>query len=117
MVVFCVAFWALWAPYHLWGAITAWGIAEAAYQAIGLFVLLQRMPFRFSFVPTYLAFLLVVGLSALAARYLAGLNLFTSATAWLVLVGGFFLAARYSWTEIRSLTRMVLPSRFSTAIF
>jgi O-antigen/teichoic acid export membrane protein len=112
MVVFCVAFWALWAPYHLWGAIGAWGIAEVAYQALGLFVLLRRMPFRFSFVPTYLAFLLVVGLSAVFAKYAGDRSPLVAGVAWLALVGGFFLAARYSWTEIRSLTRMVLPTRF-----
>jgi len=116
MAVFCTAFWCLWGSYHLWGAIAAWGISEVAYQALGLFILLRRMPFRFSFIPTYLAFLLIVGLWALAARYLAGLNLLISATAWLALVGGFFLAARYSWAEIRRLTMLVLPSRVSAAI-
>jgi O-antigen/teichoic acid export membrane protein len=112
MVVFCVAFWLLWAPYHLWGAIVAWGIAELSNQVIGLFLLLRRMPFRFSFVPTYLAFLLIVGLSAVFARYAQNKGLLISGATWLALVAGFFLAARYSWSEIRRLTLMVLPSRF-----
>jgi O-antigen/teichoic acid export membrane protein len=115
MVAFCTAFWLLWAPYRLWGAIAAWGIAEVAYQAIGLLVLLRRMPFRFSFVPTYIAFLSAVGL-AVFAGHLANQHLLVSAVVWLALIAAFFLAARYSWTEIRSLTRMVLPSRISAAI-
>jgi hypothetical protein len=116
MVVFCVVFWFLWSPYRLWGAIVAWGIAELSNQVIGLFLLLRRMPFRFSFVPTYLAFLLVVILSAVFARYSENKGLLISGVTWLALVGGFFLTARYSWSEIRRLTLMVLPSRFSAAI-
>jgi len=116
MVVFCVAFWLLWAPYHLWGAIAAWGIAEVAYQALGLLVLLRRMPFHFSFVPTYTAFLAAVALAALVAGYLGNRHLLVSGALWLTLVAGFFLAARYSRPEIRSLAHMVLPSRFSAAI-
>jgi len=116
MVVFCVAFWLLWSPYRLWGAILAWGIAELSNQLIGISLLLRRMPFRFSFVHTYLAFLLVVGLSAVFARYSGNESLLISGVIWLALVEGFFLAARYSWSEIRRLTLMVLPSRFSGAI-
>jgi O-antigen/teichoic acid export membrane protein len=116
MVVFCVTFWLLWAPYHLWGAIVAWGIAEVAYQGLGLLVLLRRMPFPFSFVPTYIAFLSIVGLAALFAAYLDGQNLLISAVVWLALVGGFFLVARYSWREIRRLTLMVMPSRVSAVV-
>jgi hypothetical protein len=116
MVVFCVAFGLLWAPYRLWGAIVAWGIAEVAYQGLGLLVLLGRMPFPFSFVPTYIAFLSIVGLAALSAAYLAGQNLLISAVVWLTLVGGFFLVARYSWSEIRRLTLMVLPSKITQIV-
>lgn len=116
MAVFCAAFWLLWAPYHLWGAIVAWGLAEMTYQILGLLVLMRRMPFSFSFVPTYIAFLAVVGLAALCAAYETGNNLLISAVVWLALVGGFFLAARYSWSEIRRLSLMVLPSRVSAAI-
>jgi len=116
MVVFCVAFWLLWAPYHLWGAIVAWGIAELSNQGLGLFLLLRRMPFRFLFVRTYLAFLLIVGLSAVFARYSGNANLLVSGVIWLALVEGFFLAARYSWSEIRRLTLMALPSQFSASI-
>jgi O-antigen/teichoic acid export membrane protein len=116
MVVYCVAFWLLWAPYHLWGAIVAWGIAEVAYQGLGLFVLLRRMPFRFSFAPTYLAFLLIVGLAAVFCKYFGNQGPLLSGTIWLALVAGFFLAARYSWSEVRRLTLMVLPSRVSAAI-
>jgi O-antigen/teichoic acid export membrane protein len=117
MVVFCVAFWLLWAPYHLWGAVVAWGIAEVANQGLALFVLLRRMPFPFSFVPTYIAFLSIVGLAALSAAYLAWQNLLISAVVWLALVGGFFLVARYSWSEIRALTLMVLPSKITQMVF
>ena len=116
LLVFCVAFWLLWAPYHLWGAIVAWGIAELSNQGLGLFLLLRRMPFPFSFVHTYLAFLLIVGLSAVFSRHSGNENPLISGAIWLALVGGFFLAARYSWSEIRRLTLMVLPSRFSAAI-
>jgi O-antigen/teichoic acid export membrane protein len=116
MVVFCVVFWLLWSPYHLWGAIGAWGIAEMSNQMIGLFLLLRRMPFRFSFVHTYLAFLSIVGLSAVFARYSENKGLLISGVIWLALVGAFLLAARYSWSEIRRLTLMVLPSRISAAI-
>jgi len=116
MVVFCGAFWYLWPPYHLWGAIVAWGIAELANQMVGLFILLRRMPFRFSFVPTYVAFLLIVGLSSVFARYLQNKGLLISGVTWVVLAAGFLWAARYSWSEIRTLTLMVLPSRFSAAI-
>jgi O-antigen/teichoic acid export membrane protein len=116
MVVFCVAFWLLWSPFHLWGAILAWGIAELFIQGLGLFLLLRRMPFRFAFVHTYLAFLSIVGLSAVCARYSRNESLLISGISWLALVGGFFLVARYSWSEIRRLTLMVLPSRFSAAI-
>jgi O-antigen/teichoic acid export membrane protein len=115
MVVFCVVFWFLWSPYHLWGAIVAWGIAELANQVIGLFLLLRRMPFRFSFVPTYLAFLLIVGFSAVFARYSQNKGLLISGVTWLALVAGFLLAGRYSLSEIRKLALMVLPSRFSGA--
>jgi O-antigen/teichoic acid export membrane protein len=117
MVVFCAVFWLLWPPYHLWGAIVAWGIAELSNQVIGLFSLLRIMPFRFSFVPTYLAFLLIVGLSAVCARYSGKLGLLVSGLVWLSLVGAFFLAARYSWSEIRSLIQMVLPSRVSAVVW
>lgn len=113
MIVFCVIFWFLWPPYHLWGAIMAWGIAELSDQMIGLFLLLRRMPFRFSFVPTYLAFLLIVGLAAVFARYSGKQGLFISGIVWLSLVAAFFLAARYSWSEIRRLILLVLPSRVS----
>jgi O-antigen/teichoic acid export membrane protein len=116
VVVFCVTFWLLWAPYYLWGAIVAWGIAELCNQGLGLFLLLRRMPFRFSFVHTYLAFLLIVGFAAAFARYSGNESLLISGVVWLALVEGFFLAARYSWSEIRRLTLMVLPSRFSGAI-
>lgn len=114
MAAFCTAFWLLWAPYHLWGAIAAWGIAEVTYQALGLLILLRRMPFSFSFVSTYIAFLSVVVVAAFAG-YVANPNLLVSGVVWLALIAVFFLAARYSWTEIRSLTRMVLPSRVSSA--
>jgi O-antigen/teichoic acid export membrane protein len=117
MVVFCIVFWLLWPPYHLWGAIVAWGIAESFNQVIGLFLLLRRMPFRFSFVPTYLAFLFVVGLSAVLARHLKHNGLLISCVTWLALVGGFFLAARYSLSEIRRLTVLVLPSRVSAMVW
>jgi O-antigen/teichoic acid export membrane protein len=116
MVVFCAAFWLLWAHYRLWGAIVAWGLAEVAYQVLGLLVLMRRMPFKFSFVPTYIAFLSVVGLTALSAAYLSGQSLFISAVVWLALVGGFFLVARYSWSEIRRLALMVLPSRITQIV-
>jgi O-antigen/teichoic acid export membrane protein len=116
MVVFCVAFWLLWVPYHLWGAIVAWGTAELSNQVIGLFLLLRRMPFRFSFVRIYLAFLLIVGLSAVFARYSGNGSQLISGVIWLALVEGFLLAARYSWSEIRRLTLMVLPARFSAVI-
>jgi O-antigen/teichoic acid export membrane protein len=116
MVVYCVAFWLLWAPYHLWGAIVAWGIAEVAYQSLGLLVLLRRMPFRFSFAPTYLPFLLIVGFAAVFGKYFGNQSPLLSGTIWLALVAGFFLAARYSWGEVRRLTLMVLPSRVSAAI-
>jgi O-antigen/teichoic acid export membrane protein len=116
MVVFCVAFWLLWSPYRLWGAIAAWGIAEVGYQGFGLFVLLRRMPFRFSFVSTYIAFLSVVGLAAAFAGYLGNRHLLISAVAWLALLGGFFLAARYSAREIRELAHLVLPASISAAI-
>ncbi len=112
-VVYCLAFWLLWPPYHLWGAILAWAIAEVFNQVLALFLLLRRMPFQFSFVPTYLAFMLVVGLSALFSGYSANHGLLTSGVIWLTLVAGFFVAAGYSWGEIRSLTRIVLPSRIS----
>jgi len=117
MVVFCLAFWLLWAPYHLWGAIVAWGIAELSDQLVGLFLLLRRMPFHFSFLPTYLAFLLIVGLSAVFARYWENKGLVVSGVTWLGLIGGFFLAARYSWSEIRRLALMVLPSRVSAVLW
>jgi O-antigen/teichoic acid export membrane protein len=117
MVVFCVAFWYLWPHYHLWGAIVAWGIAELSNQVVGLFILLRRMPFRFTFVPTYVAFLSMIGVSAVFARYSENKGLLISCVAWLTLVGGFFTAARYSWGEIRRLTLMVLPSRFSVALW
>jgi len=116
ILVFCVGFWLLWAPYHLWGAIAAWGIAEVAYQGLGLIVLLRIMPFQFSFIPTYIAFLAIVGLAALSAAYLAGQNPLISVVVWLALVGGFFLAARYSWSEIRRLTLMVLPSKITQIV-
>jgi O-antigen/teichoic acid export membrane protein len=116
MVVFCVAFWLLWSPYHLWGAIVAWGIAELFNQGLGLFLLLRRMPFRFSFVRTYLAFLLIVGLSAVCARYSGSASLLIPGIMLLALVGGFFLVARYSWSEIRRLTLMVLPSKISQIV-
>jgi O-antigen/teichoic acid export membrane protein len=116
MVAFCVAFWLLWTPYRLWGAIVAWGIAEVAYQGLGLLVLVRRMPFPFSFVRTYIAFLSIVCLAALSAAYLAMQNLLISAVVWLALVGGFFLLARYSWSEIRRLTLMVLPSRITQIV-
>lgn len=116
MVVFCVAFWFLWTPHHLWGAIAAWGIAELFNQMIGVFLLLRRMPFQFSFVRTYFAFLLIVGLSAIFATYSPNKGLFASGVTWLILVAGFFLAARYSWGEIRMLILMVLPSRISVAV-
>jgi O-antigen/teichoic acid export membrane protein len=116
MVVFCVAFWLLWAPYHLWGAIVAWGIAELFNQGLGLFLLLRRMPFRFSFVHTYLAFLSIVGLSAVCARYSGNASLLIPGIIWLALVGGFFLVARYSWSEIRRLTLMVLPSKIGQIV-
>jgi O-antigen/teichoic acid export membrane protein len=117
MVVFCVGFWLLWAPYRLWGAIVAWGIAEVVYQGLGLLVLLRRMPFPFSFIPTYIAFLSVIGLAALSAAYLARQNLLISAVVWLALVGGFFIAAGYSWSEIRRLTLMVLPAKITQIVF
>jgi cell division protein FtsW (lipid II flippase) len=107
----------LWAPYHLWGAIVAWGIAEVVYQGLGLLVLLRRMPFPFSFIPTYIAFLSVIGLAALSAAYLARQNLLISAVVWLALVGGFFIAAGYSWSEIRRLTLMVLPAKITQIVF
>jgi O-antigen/teichoic acid export membrane protein len=116
MVVFCVAFWLLWSRYRLWGAIAAWGIAEVGYQGFGLFVLLRRMPFRFSFVSTYIAFLSTVGLAAAFAGYLGNRHLLISAVAWLALLGGFFLAARYSAREIRELAHLVLPASISAAI-
>jgi O-antigen/teichoic acid export membrane protein len=112
MVVFCIAFWLLWPPYHLWGAISAWGIAELSYQGLGLLILLRRMPFQFSFVRTYIAYLTFVGLAAILAKYLAGQNPLISFAFWLALIAGFFLAARYSWSEIRALAAMVLPSWF-----
>jgi O-antigen/teichoic acid export membrane protein len=117
MVVFCTAFWLLWAHYRLWGAVAAWGIAEVAYQGLGLFVLLRRMPFRFSFLPTYIAFLSIVGLAALSAEYLPNRHLLISGVVWSALIGGFFLLARYSWSEIRTLTLLVLPSRVSATVF
>jgi O-antigen/teichoic acid export membrane protein len=116
MVVFCVAFWLLWAPYHLWGAIAAWGIAELFNQGLGLFLLLRRMPFQFSFANTYFAFLLIIGLSVLCARYSGNANLIISSIIWLALVGGFFLVARYSWSEIRGLSLMLVPSRVSAVV-
>ncbi len=116
MVVFCAAFWLLWAPYRLWGAIVAWGFAEVAYQVLGLLVLVRKMPFSFSFVPTYVPFLSVIGLSALSAAYLSSQNLLICAVVWLALVGGFFLVARYSWSEIRRLALLVLPSRITQAV-
>ena len=116
MIVFCTSFWLLWAPFHLWGAIVASGLAELTYQGLGLFLLLRRLPFRFSFVPTYFAFSLIVALSAVFARYSSNKGLVISAIIWLALVGGFFLVARYSWSEIRRLTLMVLPSRVSAAV-
>lgn len=116
MVVFCAAFWLLWAHYRLWGAIVAWGLAEVAYQILGLLVLVRRMPFSLSFVPTYIAFLAAVGVAALAASYLAGQSLLISAVVWLTIVGVFFLVARYSWSEIRRLAFMVLPSRITQIV-
>jgi O-antigen/teichoic acid export membrane protein len=113
LFVFCVTFWYLWPHYHLWGAIVAWGIAELANQVVGLSVLLRRMPFDFSFVPTYLAFLFIVGLSAVFARYLQNRGFLISGITWLILVAGFLWTARYSWSEIRRLVSMALPSRFS----
>src|SRR5258707_8637714 len=83
MVVFCVAFWLLWAPYHLWGAIIAWGIAELSNQVFALSILLRRIPFRFSFVPTYLPSLAVVGLAAMFARDFRGQGPLISAAVWL----------------------------------
>jgi O-antigen/teichoic acid export membrane protein len=117
MVVFCVGFWFLWSPYHLWGAIVAWGIAELSNLVVGGFLLLRRMPFRFSFVPSSLAFLLIVGLSAVFARYSGNQGLLISGIVWLSLIGAFFLTARYSWSEIRRLTLMVLPSRVSAVVW
>lgn len=116
MAVFCVAFWLLWAPHHLWGAIVAWGIAELSNQVLALFLLLRRIPFRFSFVPTYLAFLATVAFAAVFARYFGSQGPLVSVVVWLVIVGGFFLAARYSWNEIRTLTLLLLPSRVSSAV-
>jgi O-antigen/teichoic acid export membrane protein len=117
MVVFCAAFWMLWPPYHLWGAIMAWGLAELFDQIIGLFLLLRRMPFQFSFVPTYLAFLSIVILSGVFARYAAYRGLLFSGVIWLALVGAFFLLAGYSWGEIRRLALLVLPSRVSAVVW
>jgi O-antigen/teichoic acid export membrane protein len=117
MVVFCVAFWLLWAPYHLWGAIVAWGIAELSDQVIGLFLLVRRMPFRFSFVSTYLSFLLIIGISAVLARSPHNKGLLVPGGVWLVLVAGFFLIAGYSWDEIRRLILMVLPQRVASVLW
>lgn len=111
MVVFCVAFRALWTPYHLLGAVMAWGIAEVTYQALGLLVLLPRMPFPFSFGTSYIAFLCIVGLTALSAAFLVGYSQLISAVVWLALVGAFFIVAGYSWNEVGRLTLMVLPSK------
>jgi O-antigen/teichoic acid export membrane protein len=111
MVAFCVAFWLFWRPYHLWGAILAWGIAELIYQGLGLLILLARMPFHFSFVGTYSAYLAVVGLAAIIAKYMTEQNPIFSLAVWIALVGGFFLVARYSWSEIRRLGLLVVPSR------
>ncbi|HXW54779.1 MAG TPA: hypothetical protein VEJ67_03450 [Candidatus Cybelea sp.] len=117
MVVFCLGFWFLWAPYHLWGAIVAWGIAELSHLVVGVFLLLRRVPFHFSFLPSSLAFLFIVGLSAAFARYSGNQSVLVSCIVWLSLVGAFFLTARYSWSEIRRLTLMVLPSRVSAVVF
>jgi O-antigen/teichoic acid export membrane protein len=117
MVVFCVAFWLLWAPYHLWGAIVAWGIAELLDQLIGMYLLVRRMPFHFSFVRTYFSFLLIIGLSALIARYSENKGVLVSGLTWLALVGGFFIVAGYSWSEIRRLILMVLPTRVSAILW
>jgi O-antigen/teichoic acid export membrane protein len=116
IVVFCTAFWLLWAPYHLWGAIIAWGITELSYQVLALFLLLRRMPFRFSFVPTYVSFLSVVGLSVAFSRYSGKQGPLASSLVWLILVWTFFIVANYSWAEIRRLMLMILPARFSEVL-
>ena len=112
-VIFCAAFWSLWGPFHLLGAVLAWGIGELSYQTIGLYVLLSKMPFKFSFFSTYVPYLVIVCLSSLASGYLGGQHPAVSLAVWLVLVGGFFLGARYSWSEIRQLSLMVLPTQIS----
>ncbi|MGH7745741.1 MAG: lipopolysaccharide biosynthesis protein, partial [Candidatus Dormibacteria bacterium] len=112
-VIFCVAFWSLWGPFHLLGAILAWGMAEVSYQIIGIYALLSKMPFQFSFYSTYVPYLVVVCLASLASRFLGAQHPAVSLAVWLVLVGGFFLGARYSWREIRQLGFMVLPGQLS----
>lgn len=110
-VIFCLAFWSFWPRFHLQGAIWAWGIAEVSYQVLGICFLLRKMPFRFSFVPTYAAYLAVVCLSAVSAKLLGEHRLVATLLTWVALVGGFFLGAGYTWREIRGLARLVLPSR------
>ncbi|MHB8412004.1 MAG: lipopolysaccharide biosynthesis protein [Candidatus Acidiferrales bacterium] len=110
-VIFCAAFWSLWSSFHLRGAIWAWGIAEISYQLLGIYFLLRKMPFKFSFVTTYAAYLAAVCLAAVASTLLGSHRPIGSALTWAALVGGFFLGARYTWAEIRGLARLVLPSR------
>ncbi len=116
-IVFCIAFWPLWHRYNLLGAVLAWGIGETVDQIVLLIMLLRKTPFRFSWIPTYGAFLASVCLSAAAAVSLGGSRPLASAGIWIGLIAFFFLVARYSLREIRELAHLVLPSFVSAAIF
>lgn len=115
-VIFCAAFWSFWPQFHLQGAIWAWGIGEISYQLLGIYFLLRKMPFKFSFIPTYAAYLAAVCLSAVSSELLGDHRPVATLLTWVALVGGFFLGAGYTWSEIRRLLRLVLPSRAGTSM-
>ncbi len=115
-IVFCIAFWPLWHRYNLLGAILAWGIGETIEQAVLLHLLLRKIPFRFSWAPTYIAFLASVSFSAVAAAFLWNRRPLASAGIWIGLIAFYFLVARYSLSEIRELAHLVLPPSVSATI-
>jgi O-antigen/teichoic acid export membrane protein len=106
--VFCVSFWLLWAHFNLLGAVCSWALSEVSYQALSLYLLLHKMPFKFALSSTYGPFLIVVFSAAFAARLIGGHALVLSSAAWLASILCFGLMAKFTLREARALIRIVL---------
>jgi O-antigen/teichoic acid export membrane protein len=109
VLTYVVVFLPLWSRYQLIGAIVAWGVAEAVYHVLTMYVAVRRAGYSLLLNRAYFA---IVGTLAVASAVVLvyGGSFVERAGLWLGAMGVFAAIGGYTIAEVKRLCHVVMPT-------